>query len=275
VLGAPRAEFRATGTGPCAPDLTVRGSAGGPVSGGYTVADTTTRRDEPHDFAPDLLGVKSRVSWSAIIAGTVVAFACYLVLTLLFGAIGITLTESGVRGNTVGWSILVAMIIGLMLSLFVGGWVASQMTAGENRQEAVIYGLLTWGAFTAVSLFTVAMGVKAGYFAAVGGSMVVQNSDRAVSLEEGMRQAGMPDKAINDAKAAMDPARAREMLNNPENQEKARQAAIAASWTALVATMLAMCAAIGGALVGAGPGFRLFPAAVVRREPGTRIIVPT
>ena len=240
------------------------------------MADTTTRRNEPHNFAPDLLGVKSRVSWSAIIAGTVVAFACYLVLTLLFGAIGITLTESGVRSGAVGWSILVAMIIGLMLSLFVGGWVASQMTAGENRQEAVIYGLLTWGVFTAVSLFTVAAGVKAGYFAAVSSTMVAQNSDRALTLEEGMRAWGVPERQINDAKAVADPVKAREALNDPENQRKAREAAITASWVALVATMMAMCAAIGGALVGAGPNFRLFPTAVVRREPaGTRIIVPT
>lgn len=238
------------------------------------MADTTTRRDEPHDFAPDLLGVKSRVSWSAIIAGTVVAFACYLVLTLLFGAIGITLTETGVRGDTLGWGIVIAMIVGLMLSLFVGGWVASQMTAGENRQEAVIYGLLTWGAFTALSLFVVASGVKAGYFATVHGTMVVQNNGGA-PMEDTMRQWGMSDKAIADAKATLNPDRLREMANNPENQEKARKAAITASWVALVATMMAMCAAIGGALVGAGPGFRLFPAAVVRREEGARIIVPT
>ena len=239
------------------------------------MADTTVRR-EPHDFAPDLLGVKSRVSWSAIFAGTVVALACYLVLTLLFGAIGVSLSETNMRGENIAWGILIAMIAGLVLSLFLGGWVASQMTAGENRQEAVIYGLLTWAAFTGITLCLVSMGVRAGYFATLGGSVVVQNNERVPPAEDVMRQAGMSDKAIADAKASIDPARVREAANNPENQEKARKAAITASWTALVATMLAMCAAIGGSLVGCGPGFRLFPVATVRRDaPGSRIIVPT
>jgi hypothetical protein len=237
------------------------------------VADTTPRE---HDFAPDLLGVKSRVSWSAIFAGTIVAFACYLVLTLLFGAIGITLTESGVRANAVGVGVLVAMILALIVSLFVGGGIATQLTAGENRQEAVIYGLLTWAAFTAISLMLVSMGVRAGYFAAVGGSVVVQNNERIQPWEETARQAGVPEKQINDAKAAVDPARARAAVNDPENQKRAEHAAVAASWTALVATMLAMAAAIGGALVGCGPTFRVFRAAPVHRPvPQTTIIVPT
>src|SRR5262249_32415419 len=64
--------------------------------GGNVMADTTAVR-EPHDMTPDLLGVKSRVSWSAIFGGALIALSCYLVLTLLFAAIGISLTEAGVR----------------------------------------------------------------------------------------------------------------------------------------------------------------------------------
>lgn len=230
----------------------------------------------PHDFAPDVLGVKSRVSWSAIIAGTVIALASYLVLTLLFAAIGISLTAGAhADGSSVSTGFLIAMLLALIVSLFVGGAVASQLTAGENRQESIIYGLLTWAAFTAVSLGVVGMGIKAGYFAVVGGSMVVQN-ERAVPPEETMRQWGMSEKAVNDAKAAMDPAKQREIANDPENQRKAEQAAIAASWTALVATMLAMAAAVGGSMVGCGPTFRLFPVVQARRvEPASTLIVPT
>src|SRR4051794_32005955 len=78
----------------------IRGSAGCPAQENIAMAHTAEVR-EPHDLAPDLVGVKSRVSWSAIAAGAVIALACYIVLTLLFAAIGVSLTETNVRGNTI------------------------------------------------------------------------------------------------------------------------------------------------------------------------------
>jgi hypothetical protein len=237
------------------------------------MADAANVR-EPHDFAPDLMGVKSRVSWSAIVAGAAIAFACYFVLTLLFAAVGVSLTEGGVRAKSVGIGVLVAMILTMIVSLFLGGWVSAQLTAGENRQEAVIYGLLTWAAVTAASVFLVGMGIRAGYFAVLGGSVVAQNNERIPPWEELARQSGVPQQRIDDLKAGVDPARAREVANDPAAQERAQEAAMYASWTALVATMLSMAAAIGGALVGRGTVFRLFPAVTVRRQE-SRLIVPT
>jgi len=240
------------------------------------MADTTTAR-EPHDYAPDLMGVKSRVSWSAIVGGALIALSCYLVLTLLFAAIGISLTEAGVRANAIGYGVLAAMILTLIVSLFLGGWVSAQLTAGETRQEAVIYGLLTWAAVTGITLFLVGAGVRAGYFGVVGGSGVAENSAaRSMSWEELARQSGVPEQQIASAKNAVDPARVRAELNDPANQEKAREAAMAASWAALVCTMVSMAASVGGALAGRGMAFRLFPVVTaVRRESGPRLIVPT
>ncbi len=108
----------------------------------------------------DLTGVRSRISWQAILAGAVVAVATNLVLTLFFAAIGITLTESGVRSNAVGVGALIATVVSVLVSLFVGGWVATQLTAGETEREAVLYGILTWAAFFAISVFMV--GGRAG-----------------------------------------------------------------------------------------------------------------
>jgi len=240
------------------------------------MADTTTVR-EAHDYAPDLVGVKSRVSWSAIFGGTVIALSCYLVLTLLFAAIGVSLTETNIRANNIAYGVLAAMIFTMIVSLFLGGWVSSQLTAGENRQEAVIYGFLTWATVTGVTLFLVSAGVRAGYFAVVGGSVVADNSvARGTDWETAARQAGVSDQQIASAKATIDPAKVSATVNDPRNEEKAREAAIAASWTALVGTMLSMAAAVVGALTGRGMAFRLFPVATVRRDPGgPRLIVPT
>ncbi len=230
---------------------------------------TTT---EPRDLAPDLIGVKSRISWSAILGGTVFALASYFVLTLLLAAVGISLTEAGVRDNAVGVGVLVAMIVVIALSLFLGGWVSSQLTAGETRNEAALYGIMTWAAVTGISILMVGMGVRAGYYAVLGGTVVAQNNERVPAWEDAARQAGVSQAQIDSAKASIDPSRVRAEANNPQNQEQAREAAMAAAWAALVGTMLSMAASVGGALAGSGTAFRLFPVATVSTTHNSRLV---
>src|SRR5256885_161671 len=124
----------------------------------------------------DVAGVRSRISWPAVLAGAVVAVATNMVFTMFFGAVGLSLTETNVRENAIGVGALIAVLLGMLVSLFLGGWVTAQLTAGETEREAILYGLLTWAAAVAISVALVGMSVRAGYFALVGGSMVVQQS---------------------------------------------------------------------------------------------------
>ena len=94
---------------------------------------------EPALKMEDVAGVRSRVSWSAILAGAVAALAVNLVFTIFLAAIGVTLTDAGMRGNAIGIGGLIAALVGVMISLFVGGWVTTQMTAGETDQEAILW----------------------------------------------------------------------------------------------------------------------------------------
>jgi hypothetical protein len=233
--------------------------------------DDRNSNDRPHDLIPDLVGVGSRVSWSAILAGAVIAFACFTALTFFFGAVGVTLTEAGVRDRAVGIGALVAAIASIIVSLFIGGCVAARMTVGENREEAVMYGVLTWGVVTLASIATVAMGVRAGYFAAVGGTVAVQNNERISTWEDMALAAGVSQQSINEAKNSVDPARIRAQAADPANQEKAREAAVYAAWIALVGTMLSLAACIIGSMVGRGVAFHLYPVRVVRHD---RVVVP-
>lgn len=228
----------------------------------------------------DVAGVRSRISWQAIIAGAVAAIAANLVFTMFFGAIGLTLTESGVRANAVGAGVLIAVLFSVIISLFIGGWVSTQLTAGETEREAVLYGILTWAAVVAISALFVGMGLRTGYFALVGGAVVVSQSPEvqtSSNWEQAAKNAGVPQQQIDSAKASIDPNRARE-ANDPTAQRRAEEAMIAASWAALVGVLFSMATAIGGALLGRGPALRLFPAmraeprveAEVRRE----IIIP-
>ena len=211
----------------------------------------------------DVAGVRSRISWPAIVAGAVVAVAVNLVLTLFFAALGLTVAEAGVRANTVGTAALIAALVSIILSLFAGGWVSTQLTAGESERESVLYGILTWALVVGFSLAIVGMGARAGSFAIVGGSMIgQQNPAIQQRIDAGMATAEQK-AAQTQEELKNDPAAAQQRI------DQAQKAAVGASWAALVGIMLSMAASIIGAMVGCGHAFRLIPVARPRMV-GTR-----
>jgi hypothetical protein len=205
----------------------------------------------------DLVGVRSRISWGAILGGTFLALACSLVLTFFFAAVGLSLRDTDVRADAISTGAVVAAVVTILVSLFVGGWATTQLTAGETRREAIIYGVITWAAVTAVSLAMVGMGVRAGYYAMVGGALVAQNTDAAQrNWEQTLRDAGASQSTIDAVR----------QKTAPVDRDRAERAAVTAAWVGFAGTLLSIGAAIGGALVGCGPTFRLFPGIATRRH---------
>jgi hypothetical protein len=105
----------------------------------------------------------------------------------------------------------------------------------------------------------VGLNVKAGYFALMGGTLVTPNAPIAQqrSWEDLARSAGISQDRIDAAKQGLNPDRLRAEADDPMNQKRAERAAIAVSWGALIALLLSIGAAVGGAVCGAGPNFRL------------------
>ena len=112
--------------------------------------------------AEDLMSVGSRISWGAIFAGSVLALALYLLLSILGGAVGLTLrnrvTEENLRTSVIAWTIGIACV-----SLFAGGVLTSSFTVGENKVEAVIYGILMWALTFAIVIALGGLGVQTSY----------------------------------------------------------------------------------------------------------------
>ena len=228
------------------------------------MADT----NESHVNIEDIQGVRSRVSWAAVLGGAVIALAVYLVLTFFFAALGLSLTEAGVRDNAVGTGAVIAAVLTIVIALYLGGWVTTQLSVGETKQEACIYGVLTWAVVMAFSVGLIGMGVRAGYFALVSGTVVAQNAGvTAQNWEQAARSAGVPQQRIDEARAAVDPNRA-----VPVNEERVREAAAVAAWSAFAGTLLSIAACVFGSLAGRGAVFRLFP--VTRVQHRGEIIIP-
>jgi len=170
--------------------------------------------------------VRSRISWGAIVAGAAVAIAIYALLMALGVAVGMSVSDD-VNMRTLGTGAGVWGFIALLVALFAGGWVTTQVTAGETRTEAVLYGVVLWATTSVLLLWLTANGVQAGMAAA----MAAQGATGA-----------------NQAQTAAD----RE-LTSEERQlasERAREAGKEGAWWAFAGILLSMIAAIGGALVG-------------------------
>jgi hypothetical protein len=236
----------------------------------------------------DLTSVRSRVSWGAIIAGSVVALGVQFVLTLLGAAIGF-----GILGNTptneIGVPALIWVILSAAISLFAGGFVAAQATAGENKREAGLYGALVWSTVFATVLFLTVAGVRVGFNALLGtaaiGTNVAEVANRGnppTDWEAAARQNGIDPALISDFKTKVQAAQANvtgAANNDPvarakleADARKVSDVTSKAAWLALAATVVSMLAAIGGGLVGSGPTFRLF---AMRTTPTPRIIDTT
>lgn len=224
--------------------------------------------------ASELLPVQSRVSWGAIFAGAVVALATYFLLTLLGAAIGLAVGDD-VRTNSLGTGAAIWAILATALALFAGGWVVSQCVAGENKREAVIYGIILWGVVFAMILWLVASGVRAGFGTMIGVANAAGSAASDTDWESAAQRAGIPSDRIAEWRrsAADAPAQVRAAANDPANREAVRDNAAQVAWWTLLGTVLSMAAAVIGAVVGAGPSFRLL--AATPDHAGTRHRDPT
>lgn len=207
--------------------------------------------------AEDVISVGSRVSWGAILAGGMVALALHVLLSLLGAAVGLTISDR-VAASDLATGALVWSIVSICVSLFVGGLVVSQCTVGENKMEAVLYGIVMWAfLFTVMTAFAVA-GAQAGMTSMLGLAQVAQNAPRG-DWERAAREAGIPANQIEEwrKQAASTVAQAAKDLQTPQRQQEISEAATRVTWYAFLGTWLSMMAAALGGWLGAGPTFRL------------------
>jgi len=199
----------------------------------------------------DLVSVGTRVSWSAIISGTVLALGVYFLLGSLGTAVGLSAVDRA-NPNTLHVGAVMWAFLTTVAALFVGGLVASLLTVGENHTEAVLSGVSVW-AFLVVTLLVLGgVGVRAGF-----GAMndAVNTSSQANNWEVSAKMAGATDEQIGNWRKQL-------VVNDrpaPSDADKEEAKAIAkkVAWYTFAGTWLSMLAAAAGVYVGAGPVFRI------------------
>jgi len=192
---------------------------------------------EPRDLFP----VASRVSWGAVVAGAAVGLALYTVLTCLALAIGLS-TADHMSGRTFAISAAAIAALALLFSVFLGGFVASQLTAREQHREGAVYGILVWGTMVALILLG---GLGLGSVATLRAARAPVNPD--LSPDQVKQKLALNDQQAKDYAAMAQ--RSTTVIPDAD----AKQAA----WWTFVAVALSLMSAVGGGLAGAGPELEL------------------
>ncbi len=101
-----------------------------------------------------------RISWGSVIAGMVIAVALQVVLSFLGAGIGLGTVDpmqySTPSAGALGTGAGIWWAVSSVISLFVGGWVASHLAGSPEKSEAVLHGLLTWGVATIITVYLLA-----------------------------------------------------------------------------------------------------------------------
>ena len=109
-----------------------------------------------------LISTSPRLSWRAILAGSLVALSIHLLLTML-GA-GITAlamepstsdapVQSFTTGMAVTWS------LSALISLWIGGWVAGRVGGAGDEDSGKLHGFVVWSLATVLGFVLVAAGI--------------------------------------------------------------------------------------------------------------------
>lgn len=123
------------------------------------IQDEPVYRSQPvYDRVESYAPLLKRISWSAVIAGVVLAMIVSLILSLLGTAIGTSAIEPLRDGNPVegmGTSAGIWVIVSAVISLFVGGWAAGRLA----HREGALHGLLVWATVSLLTVYLVSSAV--------------------------------------------------------------------------------------------------------------------
>lgn len=199
----------------------------------------------------DLKPVGTRISWGAILAGAAVSLGIYFLLGILGTAVGLSISDrmdpKTLTNSAIAWAVLTTCA-----SLFFGGIVASVLTVGENKLEAMLYGLIMWAVLITFFVGLGAAGVRTGLNAMAELSNQARTGT-APTWEAVATEAGVPAEKIEKVRAAGD---------GKADEKTAATAAVVAetgtrlTWYSFFGLWLSMLTATLGSLVGAGPTFR-------------------
>lgn len=229
------------------------------------------------------------IRWGAVLAGVAVGISVQLVLTLLGIATGLSTVDVTQQGRAPGIGPLLWAGLSMLISAFVGGYVAARMSGLKRKTDGVLHGAVSW-AVTTILFAALATSVggslvsgvfsnmsqlaRAGAAAGGGSSLTAMMRAQGVNMDAATLrelqqdlQSGQRDQAVQllTTRAGIDPGRAATLVDqalivsgspqaaSPQGRataERAVRGAGAAAWVVFFAVALALAIGIGGGALG-------------------------
>ena len=221
----------------------------------------------------EVVPVRSRVSFGAVISGALVALAVYLLLSVLGVALGLSMSAHATNAQ-LGLGEAAWALASLLVALFCGGFIVSQCTVGETAGEAAVYGVVMWGLFFAAFLWMTAAGARIGLntMMSTAGSATAAPAPTVLS-DADLERAGFSRSVIESNREHFNHlgqdvgAQMRTAAEQPQ--------AVPAAWWTFAGVLFSMLAAMIGAVCGSGPRVEIggFPVRSRFLPPGRRGVV--
>lgn len=157
--------------------------------------------------------VRRKASWSAIFAGAAVAIAVMALLGMLGAGLGFWAVEPGGETDTLmgmAMGSTIYLLIAQLIALFVGGYVASRMSAAWDVQNAVLHGVTVWAIATLATIY-IAMSAAGAMFATTM-SAVTSSGSAVASAIQGITPDDLPSFELPEVEMSDLPPRVQEAL---------------------------------------------------------------
>ncbi len=206
-----------------------------------------------------------RVSWGAILAGSVVAIVTQIMLSLLGLAIGLATINPATETNPLGGlgtGTGIWLAVSTIIAFLIGGYVAARLSGLPRRQDGIWHGIVTWGFVSLLTLYLMTSAVGQLFNTATGlvGRGLTVLSGAAPAIEQRLpERVNVPSPGqIQQQLPNVTPQQAQQMA-----QQAAASLSSAALW-AFIAMVVGLAAAAGGGAMGTPRDMPASPA--IRRE---------
>lgn len=203
----------------------------------------------------------SWISWGSILAGVFVGLAVYMLLALLGVAAGLSAVDPQAADPAGSVPVATGIWTGisLLISAFIGGYVAARMSGLSRLGDGLFHGFVSWGVTTVLFAYlaTTAVGsMLGGTFNVLGQGLqgATQGAVSQAAAPDGsiaqagqelrQRAEGVVDQATAIIQGDQVPAQARNVAEN------AVSALAKASWWLFAGVLLSMLLGIGGGAAG-------------------------
>lgn len=205
-----------------------------------------------------------RVSWEAILAGTVAAISIQILLTILGLAVGLTSANAAdVDAQGMGMGAGVWWLVSGLVSLFIGGFIAARLAGVPRDFEGCMHGFITWCTVNVLSaLFvTTALGsmVLGTANAASDAAAAADDTTINTNAPAGTTGGAVTEPLTEDSDVTAEDVgetvgnvadRAASAVTDPNTREQAMDAVTAAPWWSFAALALGAAVATFGGKAG-------------------------